>query len=104
MIGVFYDRDSDEIVSMLHSRTMAVDLGVIPNLENQNIARMVLRSCHPKLMHGFEEELARRQRRLGPTAVLLPPFVIKRSDFSKVVISSKVLDLVRKGLIHDPQL
>jgi hypothetical protein len=104
MVGVFYHQDSDEIVSSLLSRGMTLELGVKPDLEHQSVARMVLTSCNPKIMEGFNMELARRQRRLGPTAVLLPPFVIKYSDVSKVTLANTVLDLVRKGLIHDPQL
>ena len=104
MVGVFYHQDSDEIVSCLFSRGMTLELGVQPDPENHGVARMVLTSCNPKIMEGFNAELMRRQRRLGPTAILLPPFVIKHNAFSKVILARTVLDLVRKGLIYDPQL
>jgi hypothetical protein len=65
---------------------------------------MVLSSCEPKFVARFDEETARRARRLGPKAQQLPTFLVGwEQDFGKLIQARTVLDLVKAGLVDDPQ-
>jgi hypothetical protein len=103
MTSVFYDEHSDELVSVQSSVCMPVELGVEPTRENQQIAKMVLASCQPKFVERFNQENARRSRRLGPRARQLPTLILDMSRFGELIKAKTVLDLVKAGVIDDPQ-